>query len=207
MADTEKPTVATGEETAARSSASDQQSQVEKEHEKPATTSDAEKTAQKGTYLPQSDDDYVVTWKTWVVVWILAWSYGISFWIVPSASACGAIIATDLGDVTRSAWYISTYTMTVAIGFMICGANSDLFGRRWFLVGGNVLLFIGFILGGAAKNNSMMIASFALIGFGAGNAQLAAFALPELLPNKWRHIAIVIAVNRGMHSAHFHRMY
>lgn len=83
--------------------------------------------------------------------------------------------------------------MTVAIGFMVCGANSDLFGRRWFLVGGNVLLFVGFILGGAAKNNSMMISSFALIGFGAGNAQLAAFALPELLPNKWRHIAIVIA--------------
>jgi hypothetical protein len=51
--------------------------------------------------------------------------------------------------------------------------------------------FIGFILGGAAKNNSAMISSFALIGFGAGNAQLAAFALPELLPNKWRHIAIV----------------
>ena len=28
---------------------------------------------------------------------------------------------------------------------------------------------------------------------GAGNAQLAAFALPELLPNKWRHSAIVLA--------------
>lgn len=28
---------------------------------------------------------------------------------------------------------------------------------------------------------------------GGGNAQLAAFALPELLPNKWRHWAIVLA--------------
>lgn len=62
--------------------------------------------------------------------------------------------------------------MTVTIGFMICGANSDLFGRRWFIIGGNVLLFIGFILGGSAKSNSAMIASFAFIGFGAGNAQL-----------------------------------
>lgn len=105
MADVEKPATATAEEHVDRSSASDQHSQVEKE--KPVTT-DAEKTAQQASYLPQSDDDYVVTWKTWVVVWILAWSYGISFWIVPSASACGAIIATDLGDVTRSAWYIST---------------------------------------------------------------------------------------------------
>ncbi|KAF2837878.1 fungal trichothecene efflux pump [Patellaria atrata CBS 101060] len=83
--------------------------------------------------------------------------------------------------------------MTVTIAFMVCGANSDLFGRRWFIVGGNVLLFIGFIVGGTAKNNNALIASMALIGFGAGNAQLAAFALPELLPNKWRHSAIVLA--------------
>ena len=37
------------------------------------------------------------------------------------------------------------------------------------------------------------IAAHTLIGFGAGNCQLAAFALPELLPNKWRHFAVVIA--------------
>jgi MFS family permease len=76
---------------------------------------------------------------------------------------------------------------------MICGANSDLFGRRWFLIGGNILLCVGHIMGGVAKNNTTMIAAFAIIGFGAGNAQLAAFALPELLPNKWRHISVTIA--------------
>ena len=55
-------------------------------------------------YLPQSDEDYVLTWKTWMVVWILAWSYGISFWIVPSAAAAQAVIATSLGDVAKEAW-------------------------------------------------------------------------------------------------------
>lgn len=54
-------------------------------------------------------------------------------------------------------------------------------------------MFTGFIMGGAAQNNSTMIASMAFIGFGAGNAQLAAFALPELLPNKWRPAAVVLA--------------
>ncbi|KAK4553386.1 hypothetical protein LTR86_009443 [Recurvomyces mirabilis] len=144
-------------------------------------------------YIPQSDEEYVVTWKTWCVVWILALSYGISFWIVPSAAAAQAVIATQLGDATKSAWYISIYTMTVTIAFMVCGANSDLFGRRWFIIAGNVLMFIGFIIGGTAKNNTAAIAAFAFIGFGGGNAQLAAFALPELLPNKWRHSAIVLA--------------
>lgn len=72
-------------------------------------------------------------------------------------------------------------------------ANSDLFGRRWFLVMGNVLLFIGLLIGGTAKSNMQMWAAMSITGIGAGNAQLAAFAVPELLPNKWRHIAVVIA--------------
>lgn len=55
---------------------------------------------------------------------------------------------------------------------MICGANSDLFGRRWFLIFGNVLLFAGHLMSGLAKNGTTMIAGFALIGFGAGNAQV-----------------------------------
>jgi len=38
-----------------------------------------------------------------------------------------------------------------------------------------------------------VIAGMALVGFGGGNCQLAVFAIPELLPNKWRHIGVVIA--------------
>lgn len=144
-------------------------------------------------YIPENDDDYEVTFKTWIVVFILSASYGISFWIVPAINSCAATVATLLGDPTAYAWYVSIYLITITIAFMICGANSDLFGRRWFITGGNVLLFVGFIVGGSAKNNTTMLAAMGLIGFGAGNAQLAAFALPELLPNKWRHIAIVIA--------------
>jgi len=90
-------------------------------------------------------------------------------------------------------WFTSLYTICVAITFMICGANSDLFGRRWFLIMGNVFLVVAYIMCGVAKNSTTMIAGFAILGVGAGNSQLAAFALPELLPNKWRHIAITIA--------------
>lgn len=32
-----------------------------------------------------------------------------------------------------------------------------------------------------------------VVGFGAANCQVAAFALSELLPNKWRHLAVVFA--------------
>lgn len=70
---------------------------------------------------------------------------------------------------------------------MICGANSDLFGRLYFILGGNILVFIGAIVGATSHGISQSIAAHVLIGFGAGNCQLATFALPELVPNKWRH--------------------
>ncbi|KXJ93101.1 fungal trichothecene efflux pump [Microdochium bolleyi] len=155
--------------------------------------SDSEKGERRDSYIPQNDEDYEVTYKTWLVVGILSASYGLSFWIVPALAACQAVVATQLGDVTGQTWYLALYLMTITIAFMICGANSDLFGRRWFLIFGNALLFVGLIVGGTAKNNTQMWAAMSLIGFASGNTQLAAFAVPELLPNKWRHIAIVIA--------------
>ena len=71
--------------------------------------------------------------------------------------------------------------------------TSDLFGRRYFILFGNILVFVGAVLGATSHSMNQSIAAHTLIGFGAGNCQLAAFALPELLPNKWRHFAVVIA--------------
>lgn len=159
----------------------DEKAEVDRaSHEVSKTSQDVEHANR--SYLPQSDEEYNVTLKTWCVVvvsldfmctginhsqpsQILALSYGISFWIVPSLSACAAVVATQLGDPTKAAWYISLYTTTVTIAFMVCGANSDLFGRRWFIVGGNAIMFVGFIVGGSAKNNTSMMAAMSLIGF------------------------------------------
>ena len=76
---------------------------------------------------------------------------------------------------------------------MTCGANSDLFGRRWFILMGNVLVFVGAVVGATSHSMGQTIAAHTIIGFGAGNCQLATFALAELLPNRWRHIGVVIA--------------
>lgn len=101
-----------------------QQSQVDVEKTRDALHAENQDMA----FVPNDDTGYNVTFKTWIVVWILALSYGISFWIVPALSAAQAVVSAQLGDPTASAWYIPIYTMTVTIAFMICGANSDLFG-------------------------------------------------------------------------------
>lgn len=44
-------------------------------------------------------------------------------------------LPAKLGDTTgtTSYWYIPAYTTGNALGFLLAGANSDLFGRRLFL--------------------------------------------------------------------------
>ncbi|OQU95414.1 hypothetical protein CLAIMM_01626 isoform 2 [Cladophialophora immunda] len=76
---------------------------------------------------------------------------------------------------------------------MTCGANSDLFGRRAFILLGNFLVLVGAIVGATSHHIRQSIVAHVLIGFGAGNCQLSTFAIPELLPNRWRHIGVVIA--------------
>ena len=79
-------------------------------------------------------------------------------------------------------------TLSYLTNKCLSGANTDLLGRRWFLVGGNLICFIGHIVVGTAKTPNAIIAGMTITGFGAANCQMAAFALTELLPNKWRHI-------------------
>lgn len=86
--------------------------------------SDSEKgEKQPQSYIPQSDADYDVTFKTWIVVGILSASYGLSFWIIPALAACQAVVATQLGDVTGQSWYLALYLMTITIAFMVCGGT------------------------------------------------------------------------------------
>lgn len=72
-------------------------------------------------------------------------------------------------------------------------SNSDLFGRRIFLIAGNVVCCIGYIIAATAHGSDHFIAGLAIIGFGAGNCQMAMCSIPELMPNKYRHIGICIS--------------
>ena len=56
-----------------------------------------------------------------------------------------------------------------------------------------MICVVGHIVVGTSKNANAFIAGMAISGFGAANCQMAAFALSELLPNKWRHIGVVLA--------------
>ncbi|KAK5032456.1 hypothetical protein LTR13_007279 [Exophiala sideris] len=143
--------------------------------------------------IPEEEEEPVVTLKTWVVVMILSCGYGLSFWPIPVMASIGSLVATELGEPTRAYWIIPAWTISITTCFMLCGANTDLLGRRWFLVLGNLVCTVGHIVTASSKTANSVVAGMAISGFGGGNCQMAAFALSELLPNKWRHIGVIIA--------------
>ncbi|KAL1639701.1 hypothetical protein SLS58_007599 [Diplodia intermedia] len=123
------------------------------------TEKDVENSTPESTPAP-SELEPVVTFKTWIVVCFLSFGYGLCFWPVPTVAAVGALVSADFGQPNAYVWFVPAWSVSVTVSFMVGGANTDILGRRWFLVGGNFM---------------------------------SAFALPELLPNKWRHIGIIIA--------------
>ncbi|KAL4938766.1 hypothetical protein BDV06DRAFT_231538 [Aspergillus oleicola] len=165
--------------------------------EKDAVKDTARSSTNPGSPITDANDPAVappvVTLKTWIVSCILSCGYGLSFWPVPVASAIGSFVSADMGDPTGYVWFVPAWTISITCAFLIFGPNTDLLGRRWFLVLGNLVCFVGHVIVASAKNTNQIIAGLAVSGFGGANCQMAAFALPELLPNKWRHIGVVIA--------------
>ena len=89
---------------------------------------------------------------------------------------------------------MSTFsTVSASVTILLFGANSDLFGRRYFVLFGNVITAIGYAVCARATSTNMLIAGLCLNGCGSGIAGICLIAVPELMPNKYRHIGVVLA--------------
>jgi len=66
---------------------------------------------------------------------------------------------------------------------------SDLFGRRWFFIFGNLLSLVGCIVSATATTIPILIGATVLIGFAAAAQQSFGYVLGEIVPMKWRFYA------------------
>ncbi|KAK7897204.1 hypothetical protein LTR67_005093 [Exophiala xenobiotica] len=97
-----------------------------------------------------------------------------------------SIINQDLGPDPNYVWIATGYTLSGTTGAMLWGRLSDVFGRRWFFIGGNGLALLGSILGAAAPNIVTLIFAQVFIGLALPSQLSFSIALAELIPNKWR---------------------
>lgn len=96
------------------------------------------------------------------------------------------IINQDLGPDPNYVWIATGYTLAAVVSALIWGRLSDVFGRRWFFIGGNAMALLGSILGAAAPNIVTLVMAQVFIGLALPSQLSFSIALAELIPNQWR---------------------
>ncbi|KIW36022.1 uncharacterized protein PV06_11677 [Exophiala oligosperma] len=117
-----------------------------------------------------------------------------------------SIINQDLGPDPNYVWIATGYTLAGTTGAMLWGRLSDVFGRRWFFIGGNCSALLGSILGAAAPNIVTLIFAQVFIGLALPSQLSFSIGLAELIPNKWPIATIALAIYSTVQNnklAHF----
>jgi len=77
-------------------------------------------------------------------------------------------IVQELGGMQLLAWVFTIYSLTSTIAIPIVGKLSDLYGRKWFYLGGITLFLVGSALSGAAQSMTWLIVARGVQGLGGG---------------------------------------
>lgn len=86
-------------------------------------------------------------------------------------------------------WAWPTILFTQTISTVLFGRMSDLIGRRYIFLFGNLVAFVGFLAGGRVKEPATATGLSALIGIGTSVQILAPFLnLAELVPIRHRFV-------------------
>ncbi|OJJ98637.1 hypothetical protein ASPACDRAFT_30966, partial [Aspergillus aculeatus ATCC 16872] len=82
---------------------------------------------------------------------------------------------------------ISTvFTLISGVGLLLVGRLGDIFGRRYILIGGQLLGLVGAIVCATAKNVPTVIGGSVLCGLAAAVQLTFTFVIAELVPNRAR---------------------
>ncbi|KAJ5668718.1 hypothetical protein N7462_009788 [Penicillium macrosclerotiorum] len=95
-------------------------------------------------------------------------------------------INADLGPDPSYSMISTVFTLISGVSILLVGRLGDIFGRRYFLIGGQVLGLIGAIVCATAKNVPTVIGGSALCGLAASVQLTFTFVIAELVPNKLR---------------------
>lgn len=100
-------------------------------------------------------------------------------------------VIADLGGLDHYAWVATAYLLTSTAAVPIFGKLSDIYGRKWFYIGGMVLFMLGSALCGLSQSMIQLIAFRGLQGVAGGILTANTFAIiGDLFPpaerGKWQ---------------------
>lgn len=85
----------------------------------------------------------------------------------------------DLGPSKNIAWVALSSTLGLAVAFLLVGRLSDIFGRRWFLIVGNLLAVVANVVAATATSVGALIAANSLNGLASAVQISFSVAIPE----------------------------
>ena len=86
-------------------------------------------------------------------------------------------IITDLGGFSQYTWVTTAYIITSTIAIPITGKLTDMYGRKWFYVGGIAIFIVGSLLCGFSQTMTQLIFFRGFQGIGAGIMMANAFTV------------------------------
>ncbi|RYC63397.1 hypothetical protein CHU98_g2827 [Xylaria longipes] len=95
-------------------------------------------------------------------------------------------INADIGPSPYISWVNIGRTLALSFTYTILGRLSDIFGRRWFFIIGNIVALVGIIVCSTAQNVNSLIVGSTIYGIGETVQLSFNVAIGELVPNKYR---------------------
>lgn len=86
-------------------------------------------------------------------------------------------IVKELNGLSHLSWVFTAYMLASTVTVPLYGKLSDIYGRKWFMVGGIVIFLLGSILCGTAGSMLQLIVYRALQGIGGGAIMVNAIAV------------------------------
>lgn len=102
------------------------------------------------------------------------------------AASLLTMINKDIGPSGSITWVSLVYLVTQAVVQTLVGRLSDLFGRRWFFIGSNLVALVGSIICACAQNVDTLIGGNTLVGIASAAQVSFPYVLTELVPMNWR---------------------
>jgi len=96
-------------------------------------------------------------------------------------------IVAELGGMDHYSWIATAAMLVSAVAVPIVGKLSDIFGRRWFYLGGLAVFMVGSVLAGLSTNFWFLVFARAVQGLGMGTLMpLSQTIIGDIIPPRQR---------------------
>ena len=108
-----------------------------------------------------------------------------------------SVINADIGPSPNIYLISLVYSLFTGVFHLVFSRLSDLIGRRYFLIGGQIIGVIGSVICATGNTVNVVVGGSVLAGIGGAAQLLYPIIIHELVPNKyrhWAHAAVTLSV-------------